>query len=417
MSNMYTNKNSIAYGVSKVKLDQNKSDSISVSDALNIAKTGLETIKVKIIGEVSQVSIKPGYKAIYFTIKDKKSALPCLMWKYRYEKCGFDIQLGQLVEVIGRFSVYTAKGRMNFDCDQICPAGEGLLRLKIANLAKKLEAQGYTSSSIKKEIPKLPEKIGIVTSPRGAVIHDVLRTLKRRMPTCHVYFAGCVLEGKDAHKQISNAISLLDKKELDVILVCRGGGSFEDLLPFNDESVAMSIVNCKTPVVTGIGHEVDTTISDLVSDLRASTPTSAAESVSIDLNLTLTNYSKRLQNFKNSIKDRLNYIDTILKNYLRRPIFADKHVLFNDYYQTIDFNKTKLSQINSVMFNNYRNKLGVLAAKLEEKSPLKILSQGYCLVESDKGRLIRSIKDVNKNENVKITLHDGQLRAVIDKIL
>lgn len=178
--------------------DKDSSDALSVSAALAIAKSALESCTVTLIGEVSEVSNKSGYKAVYFTVKDSKASLPCLMWKNRFEKAGITLSVGTLVQLTGRFSLYAAKGRMNFDVFSIALAGEGDLRLKVANLARSLAAEGLTDPARKRPIPKYPEVIGLVTSPRGAAVHDVLRTLRRRYPLARIVFAGVPVEGPQA---------------------------------------------------------------------------------------------------------------------------------------------------------------------------------------------------------------------------
>ena len=253
---------------------------LSVSAAMQMAKQSLESVTVRIVGEVSEVSVKAGYKAAYFTVKDQNAALPCMMWNNRYRSAGVQLAVGQLVEIAGRFTLYAAKGRMNFDVFSLNLAGEGDLRLKVANIAKKLQAEGLTDPARKRPIPAFPECIGLVTSPRSAAVHDVLRTLRRRFPVATVKLAGVPVEGANAPAGIIEGLRCVVAAGSQVVLVVRGGGSFEDLMPFNDEQLARAIAACPVPVVTGIGHEVDTSIADMVSDLRASTPTAAAEAVS-----------------------------------------------------------------------------------------------------------------------------------------
>lgn len=252
---------------------------LGVKAALELAKGALESFTVHVVGEVSEVSVKPGYKAAYFTIKDSSTSLPCMMWNNRYRAQGIDLTVGQLVEVVGRFTLYVAKGRMNFDVFSFSLAGEGDLRLKVANLARKLEREGLMNPARKRPLPAFPERVGVVTSPRGAAIHDVLRTMRRRFPVARVLVCGVPVEGPMAPAGIVAGIEELARAGAEVVLVVRGGGSFEDLMPFNDESLARAIALCPVPVVTGIGHEPDTSIADMVSDVRASTPTAAAEAV------------------------------------------------------------------------------------------------------------------------------------------
>ena len=229
-------------------------DALSVSGAMALAKGALEGVTVRLVGEVSEVSNKPGYKAVYFTVKDQRAALPCMMWNNRFQASGVRLAVGQLVELTGRFTLYAPKGRMNFDVFSIALAGEGNLRMQVANLARKLEAEGLMAPARKRPVPAYPALVGLVTSPRGAAVHDVLRTLRRRFPLARVLVAGVAVEGSNAPAGIVEGMRAVVRAGAEVVLVVRGGGSFEDLMPFNDEGLARMIAKCPVPVVTGIGH-------------------------------------------------------------------------------------------------------------------------------------------------------------------
>lgn len=259
--------------------EEEAAPALSVSAAMGLAKNALEEVVVRLVGEVSEVNDKPGYKAVYFTVKDEKASLPCMMWMNRYQASGVALSVGALVELTGRFSLYAAKGRMNFDVFSVSLAGEGQLRLQVANLARELEAMGLMDPARKRPLPAYPETIGLVTSPRGAAVHDVLRTLRRRYPLARILFAGVPVEGPGAADGLVDGLAKVVFAGAEVVLLVRGGGSFEDLMPFNDRRLARTIAACPVPVVTGIGHEPDTSIADMVADVRASTPTAAAEAV------------------------------------------------------------------------------------------------------------------------------------------
>lgn len=439
-SQQYIDTQSSEYAFADIssKSKQKKSDAMSVSDALLIAKTGLESIKLNIVGEISEISNKPGYKAIYFTIKDKKSALPCLMWKNRFVACDIDLKAGDLVEVRGKFSLYAAKGRMNFDVAHINLAGEGELRMQVARLAKKLQSLGLTDPSRKKSIPKMSKRIAVVTSPRGAVIHDVLRTLRRRMPLVKVSFVGTAVEGNDAPMRIIKALDCADNACADVILLVRGGGSFEDLMPFNDEDLAMKISSCKTPIVTGIGHEPDTTIADLVSDFRASTPTAAAEAVSINISDYIEDQSKRLDSFKNIMKNRLRLTGEKLDSIASRPIFADARHLYAAEHQSLDYTQEKLARLLEQLLlpqtqnlehlfgrlkqglkestKSYESEIAIAAAKLHDKSPLVVVSRGYSITHDSQKKLVKSVEQVATGDSIDVQVSDGHLNCEIKNI-
>lgn len=437
-----------------------QSSALSVSQALSIAKNALEGITVKILGEVSEVSNKPGYKAVYFSIKDDGSTLPCMMWMNRYNASGVEIKVGSLVEISGRFSLYAAKGRMNFDVFSISLAGEGNLRLKVANLAKKLQAQGLMDQERKRRIPRYPERIGLVTSPRGAAVHDVLRTLRRRYPLAKVFLAGVPVEGAGAAAAIGKGIELCASYELDVILLVRGGGSFEDLMPFNDEALAYTIAASKVPIVTGIGHEPDTSIADMVADLRASTPTAAAESIAPAFSETvgvLDNIAHRLHALETArVLDAKKRVELITA----REMFSDPLRLFTDEAQTIDDLASRLSRAIPEQLGRSKERLGYLgetlarissysfafegeqvraaasridrigqtildrfttqimmaATGLENLSPLGVLQRGYAITKKAEGVLLSSIKDVEKNDKIEVLVADGFMECSVDAI-
>ncbi|MCE5190389.1 MAG: exodeoxyribonuclease VII large subunit, partial [Actinomycetia bacterium] len=252
--------------------------SVSVTEALHRAKSVLETIALTIVGEVSECTVKPGYRAVYFTLRDDISVLPCLMWRDSYDACGFALRPGMLVEVYGIFTAYAAKGRMQFQVRRLTAAGEGVLRMQVAALARRLEAEGLMRAERKRPLPAFPAKIALVTSPRGKAVHDVIRTLQRRYPVAELFIAGVQVEGEGAVAAIVEGLRVAaNHPGVEVVILARGGGSYEDMMPFNAEEVARAVAASPVPVVTGIGHEPDDTIADMVADFRASTPTAAAE--------------------------------------------------------------------------------------------------------------------------------------------
>ena len=437
-----------------------QSSALSVFAAVSAAKGALEGVVVRILGEVSEVSNKPGYKAVYFTIKDEKASLPCMMWLNRYNAAGVNLSVGSLVELSGRFTLYAPKGRMNFDVFSLSLAGEGKLRMQVAQLAKKLEAEGLTSAQRKRAIPKFPEVIGVVTSPRGAAIHDVLRTLRRRFPVARVLVAGVAVEGPSAPKGIIEGINTVCAAGAKVVLVVRGGGSFEDLMPFNDEALARAITTCPVPVVTGVGHETDTYIADMVSDARASTPTAAAEAVSPaqeNLRALFASHAKALHTKMNlsleRCRTRLSYLSS-------RPCLSEPEQLFAtdaqtlDIYrdclnralpqvvttnrqnlkaycdcmrralaQTFDSKNTHVNILRDRLFRAgmsicvpYENEISVASARLHDLSPLVVLSRGYATLRNNEGNIIKSTKDVCAGDIIDAQVSDGAITCRVESI-
>ena len=411
------------------------SKAMTVSAAMALAKRSLEDITVTIVGEVSEVSVKAGYKAAYFTVKDSSSALPCMMWNNRYRASGMQLAVGQLVQMTGRFTLYAAKGRMNFDVFSIALAGEGDLRLKVANIARKLQAEGLTDPARKRQLPALPERIGLVTSPRSAAVHDVLRTLRRRFPVARVLVAGVPVEGATAAAGIVEGLRCVVSSGAQVVFVVRGGGSFEDLMPFNDEALARSIAACPVPVVTGIGHEVDTTIADMVSDLRASTPTAAAEAVSPSQESLDAFFSSRSESLKTSSGHMLEQLGARVARVADRPVFSDPLQLFAGDAQALDMaadrlnralpnvlarttqavdaERKRLKAVGPTVLSRFDHQMRSGAARLHDLSPVAVLSRGYSITRAEDGQIVRSIEQAPAGSLVEVSVADGRLSCEV----
>lgn len=417
---------------------ETESNALSVSAAMALAKRSLESVTVRILGEVSEVSVKAGYKAAYFTIKDQGASLPCMMWNNRYHASGVQLSVGQMVEVEGRFTLYAAKGRMNFDVSSISLAGEGNLRLKVANIAKRLQAEGLTDPSRKRLLPLFPERIGLVTSPRSAAVHDVLRTLRRRFPVATVLLAGVPVEGAQAPTYLIEGLRCVVSAGAQVVLVVRGGGSFEDMMPFNDEGLARAIAACPVPVVTGIGHEVDTSIADMVSDFRASTPTAAAEAVSPSGESLEALFQGRIDALNQMMRRTLDVNEALVERASERAIFKEPETLFANEAQALDiasdrlnrslpilFSKNKLvleglndrlMSIGPRLFERQRSEISTCASRLHDLSPLNTLARGYSVARDTDNTIIKSIESTAVGDTVTVSLYDGRMTCEVKGI-
>lgn len=261
-----------------------ESKPLSVSSAVGLAKNTVKGLPpLSVVGEVSGFrgpNARSGH--CYFSVKDEGSAMDVIVWRGIYEAAGFELRDGLEVTLNGSFDVYERSGRLSFVARKLSMAGEGLLRQKVAELARRLEAEGLMDPARKRRVPAFCERVCVVTSLSGAVIDDVKRTLARRNPLVVIDVVGCAVQGDHAPRTIVDALGRAAADAPDAVLLVRGGGSFEDLMAFNDESVARAVAACPVPVVTGIGHEPDNSIADMVADRRCSTPTAAAESVAPD---------------------------------------------------------------------------------------------------------------------------------------
>lgn len=409
---------------------------LTVSQAMSLAKQSLESVRVRVIGEVSEFNDKPGYKAAYFTVGDASASMPCLMWRDAYSASGVALRCGMLVEMTGNFSAYAPKGRLQFQVRQLQLAGEGNLRLQVAQLARKLELEGLMRSERKRRLPAHPQRIGVVTSPRGKAVHDVLRTLRRRYPLAEVLLAGIAVEGDAAPGAIVEGLRVAAEAGADVVLLVRGGGSYEDLMPFNDERVARAVVACPVPVVSGIGHEPDTSIADMVADLRASTPTAAAEAVApsvAELDALLARESRLLGVALQRRVQRAAHRVALIAD---RPAFRDANTLCGPIGQSLDNISTRLHRAlperlardmtrvehacdrlrvtGDRITDRHRSSVAVAAARLHDLSPLAILARGYSATFGEDGRtVVRSVGQVAVGDGIHVKVSDGRISCTV----
>lgn len=438
---------------------EGESSVLSVSGALALAKGALEGVSVRLVGEVSELSDKPGYKAVYFSVKDKAASLPCMMWSNRYRSSGVVLRVGMLVELTGRFTLYAAKGRMNFDVFSVALAGEGNLRLQVANLACKLQAEGLMDPARKRVLPALPEVVGLVTSPRGAAVHDVLRTLRRRYPMARIVLAGVPVEGAAAPAHLCEGIRCVVEAGAQVVLVVRGGGSFEDLMPFNDEGLARSIAACPVPVVTGIGHEPDTSIADMVADCRASTPTAAAEAAAPDASALRARLDGASRSLQAAVRARLEREDMRVSRLADRDVLSNPLGLFSDAAQELDSlaerlplaipralekdrvflghcasrmaasapasfarlsarldaDRGRLVYQGEALPARFGAQLAVSASRLNDLSPLSVLARGYAMARDERGAIVKSVEGVSAGDDLLLVVHDGEMRCRVEE--
>jgi exodeoxyribonuclease VII large subunit len=431
---------------------------LSVTQALSIARHALGAVTLSVTGEVSEVSDKPGYKACYFTLRDERAALPCLMWHDIYAKSGIRLRKGMLVDALGTFDVYIAKGRMNFSVRSLKLAGEGDLRQRVAALAEKLRREGLMEPGRKKALPRLPERIAVVTSPRGKAVHDCLRTLRRRFPLAGVYVCGVPVEGEGAPAAIVEGLRVAESSGAEVILLVRGGGSYEDLMPFNDESLARAVAACSVPVVTGIGHEPDNSIADMVADRRCSTPTAAAEAVVPDVSDVRRQLDRQGSRLAISLKRNVERSAFALDRLASRPVLRDPTSTYAEFWLALDGCSDRLTRAlpdmldrNEERMDHLRGRLArvlpdavgreeerarhlqerlvrsrttyystlgqsiaLFASRLQDLSPLNVLSRGYSLTYDRSGvHVIDSVDEVAVGDELQVSLSDGSFSCSV----
>jgi exodeoxyribonuclease VII large subunit len=438
-----------------------KSEVWTVSELNRRVKGLLESNvgKVWVAGEISNWRVSPAGHA-YFTLKDDRGQISAAMFKGKISRLKFEPEAGLEVMVQGQVTLYEARGTYQIICDTMQPQGVGALQLAFDQLKAKLDAEGLFDEGHKKPLPLLPRKIGIVTSPTGAAIQDMLNVLDRRFGKAHVILYPARVQGVEAAPEIVAGIEALDEWGVDVIIVGRGGGSLEDMWPFNEEIVVRSVYECATPIVSAVGHEIDFSLSDFAADLRAPTPSAAAELVvkeyaalveqvgdlktrlSRSLKTNLESWRNRLDRARASyiflrpeelIRQPRQQVDDLrmeleritVEDLRRRRVRVDRAtrsmVLLSPDHQLrraverLAAARQRLLHAGASGLERHRGLLGPLAGRLDALSPLAILSRGYALVrKAGTGELVSDAKQLKKNDTIEITLGSGRASAIIE---
>lgn len=367
-------------------------------------------------GEISNYKLYPSGHH-YFTLKDENSALKCVLFRFNATHLRFRPENGMKIIATGRISVYPRDGAYQLYCNSLTVDGVGDLHVAFEQLKNKLSALGLFDPAHKKPIPRFPQTIGIVTSSAGAAVHDMLRILRARYPIAKVLLFPVRVQGAEAPPEISAAIQYANKHRLaDVLIVGRGGGSIEDLWAFNDESVAYAIYQSEIPVISAVGHEPDVTISDYVADLRAATPSNAAE-LCVPDQMALHQYMDKLSaqmistltRRVNAARQHLNVLSS--SAVLRAP---DQYIARQR--TAVNSSKDRFASAFIRLLQNKRMKYVACASKLDTLSPLKVLSRGFALTQTDSGEIIKSVTQVAVGDQVHIAINDGNICASITKI-
>lgn len=353
---------------------------------------------------------------IYFTLKDKTGVIAAVMFKGNRGGLKFTLEEGQKVLVTGSINVFERDGKYQLYAREISLEGSGLLYQRFEQLKAELEEMGLFDAMYKKPIPKYALKIGICTAKTGAAIQDIINISKRRNPYVQLYLYSSLVQGAEAAVDIVNGIRHLDSMNLDVIIVGRGGGSIEDLWAFNEEIVVRAIFDCNTPIISAVGHEVDTTIADFVADMRAPTPSAAAELAVFDYNEFLINISHYhqilLSEIKKSIdknRDKMKYYEARLNVYHPGNQLQSKKQYVDDLY-------TRLQETFGNILRDRKHSLAIYSEKLNGLSPLNRISKGFAYVTDDMGRPLNTVEQVKENDDISLIVRDGQIKAKIDTI-
>ena len=369
---------------------------------------------VRVTGEISGfTTAASGHR--YFTLKDESAQIDCVMWASR--TLAFRPKSGMQVVIQGRLTVYATRGKYQIDCDRMTAAGQGDLYLAFAALKEELTKRGYFDPDRKRNIPAFPLKIGVVTSPTGAVIQDILSTLNRRSPHCQVYLCPATVQGENAPEEIAAAIKALQNTDADVLIVGRGGGSIEDLWAFNTLPVAEAIYHSRIPIISAVGHETDFTIADFVADLRAATPTAAAELVSQYDRDTLWQQIAVWQNCLNrSVKLEMQNYDQRLNKITNSYAFQDFSDRLHDRAQQLDEAEREMQKSLVRHLHQSKTKLEGITAHLRSLHPLSPLQRGFALLKSG-DRLLSNDDSLTEFDKVEIVRRSEIAQAKIEKVI
>lgn len=367
-------------------------------------------------GEISNYKVYPSGHH-YFTLKDEGASLRCVMFRSSAVKMRFKPENGMKVIAMGRIAVYPRDGGYQLYCSAMALDGVGDLHAAFEQLKSKLASQGLFDPAHKKELPKYPGVIGIVTSAAGAAIHDMLRILRKRYPPAKVLLLPVRVQGAEAPREIAAAIRYANRRQLaDLLIVGRGGGSMEDLWAFNDEIVAHAIYESQIPVISAVGHEPDVTISDYVADLRAATPSNAAELAVPDQDALRQSLDSMLLSMATILQRQLKASRQHLKVLAASPALQSPESYLQQRRKTLTHLQSRLLALQSQNINRYRNRYISCTAKLDAMSPLKVLTRGYSMTQANNGEIIRSVNQLTPGDQVRITVSDGTaLASVISK--
>ncbi len=375
------------------------------------ADTSLQDVWVQ--GEISNFS-RPSSGHLYFTLKDAGSSLRCVVWKTDAARLRVTLQDGMSVEAHGAISVYEAGGQYQLYVNLIKPVGEGALFQEFLRLKSLLEAEGLFDPGRKRPIPELPRRIGLITSPTGAALRDMLNTLRRRMPLAEVIIAPSPVQGEEAPGRIVAALENLNSKiKPDVILIARGGGSIEDLWAFNDERLVRAVAGSAIPVISGVGHETDFTLTDFAADLRAPTPTAAAELATA---ITVDDLKYSMDQFQTEL---LGTIQSSMERRRADLVNTDLQLRQFSPVRRLQSDRQRVDELSHLVETTLRHKLDLsllrvqaLDQRLVALSPLEVLKRGYAVVNRSKdGKLMDSVRKVKMGDELKVRVSDGSFNV------
>ena len=395
-------------------MEQNKYFSVTALNTLIKSKIDgdeeLHNVYVK--GEISNwKSYNSGF--FFDLVDEKKSVIPCILWGDNYLYLPFEPKNGDEVIALGSVSVYVGRGRYNFTVKTLEKFGQGAALLALEALKKKLQAEGLFDISHKKPIPEFPKSIGLIVGDKSAAEADLIKNISRRWPLCEILVFPSLVQGKDAPKELLKALRRAETTEIDILIIARGGGSNEDLSAFNDEALARELYACTIPCISAVGHEIDTTLIDYVSDLRVSTPTGAAEAATPDqqeIRAVLLGAEDALntamKNLLSKKKDQLNSLSA-------RPFFKNPSSNYAKAKEEVQQLSKRLEMSLGHLFEMSRNQVRSLSSRLDALNPRNVISRGYSMTTDERGNIVTSVKQIAEGDTLKSVLKDGTITSKV----
>ena len=371
---------------------------------------------IMVRGEISNLTFhRSGH--IYFTLKDEASVLKSVMFRSSAQRVRFALKEGMSVIVYGRISLYTPSGQYQLYAEDIQPDGIGALYIAYEQIKERLAKEGLFDQSRKKPIPKIPTTVGIITSPTGAAIHDMINVMGRRFPLAKLVLYPALVQGENAYKTLIAGLEYFNStKSADVIIIGRGGGSMEDLWAFNNVELAYAVAGSDIPVISAVGHESDFTICDFVADLRAPTPSAAAELAVPNAFNVRTEINKSKDSMQAVLISRIQQYKKHIDMLASSRVLSSRESLLDEYKMKINLLSDKLDASIDIVIKNKEYSFNILSAKLNAISPLNTLKRGYAIVQSCDGKAISSVDNIEHNESLEISLADGKIKANVYEI-
>ena len=368
---------------------------------------------VLVTGEISNLTVHQRSGHIYLSLKDSNSVISAVMFAGNARRLKFRLENGMKVICRGRISVYEPSGRYQLYIEDMQPDGVGALTLAFEQLKKSLAQKGLFDNAHKKPLPKFPKTIGVITSPTGAAVQDITNIIRRRFPSADIVLAPELVQGESAPEQLVRAVNKFSASKIaDVVIIGRGGGSAEDLWAFNDEQLAYAVYNCETPIISGVGHETDFTICDFVADVRASTPSAAAELAVPDRQELMSYYFKQKQYISAMLDRKIKTAQLRLENQQRRMSASSPKLKAEQLEKQLSAKSEKLTRFMNIYISNKENKLIAAKGKLDGLNPLNVLNRGYAIAEKDE-KIITSSKQLKNGDDFTVILSDGKINAKV----